>query len=613
LIAALVSLGNRSVKPTIHAATPTPASHDAPTIDAKQIQTASQSCSISAAPQCWQMALVEGSTPELSAEIQQLLRSRLRIAALLLALGFGLFFIRGVFLVDFSRPADVVLWALNGTVAAMLAVFGAGLCRRCPMTSRKLRWMELVVFGLPAVYFLTAGIMWMTALHWAGVAGDLYTSPTAFQKIPASQPDTTASTSTGQPQAHVAAQIRLTESPCLPWIMLIFVYAMYIPNTWWRAAVIIGILAAIPIISNLIAILLSEPFSQVLTWDGWVGIVLVMTLTAVTGVFGVDTIGRLRSEAFAARQLGQYRLTELIGSGGMGEVYLAEHQMMKRPVAIKVIRPNRANDPGALARFEREVRATSRLSHWNTIEIFDYGRTADGTFYYVMEYLPGLSIAELVERHGPLAPERAVYLLQQTCDALGEAHALGLIHRDIKPGNLFAAERGGHYDVAKLLDFGLAKRMISTSDESVQLTGEGSITGSPLYMAPEQATGGEPDARSDVYSLGAVAYYMLTGRPPFPGENAIKVMIAQASEPVTPPSMYRPEIPRDLEAIVLRCLAKSPAERFQDTASLAAALAGCECTARWSRQAAAKWWRDLDRPTPQGDDAKVALEAAAMA
>jgi serine/threonine-protein kinase len=454
----------------------------------------------------------------------------------------------------------------------------------------------------------------MVALHLAEVTGELATSPTVFhmEKAPGSRPDTLASTNTTELHEHVAAQIRLTESPSLPWIMLIFVYAMYIPNTWWRAAVIIGILAAIPIISNLTAILLSEPLSHVLTWDGWVGIFLVMSLTAVTGVFGVDTIGRLRSEAFAARQLGQYRLTQLIGSGGMGEVYLAEHQMMKRPVAIKVIRPNRANDPGALARFEREVRATSRLSHWNTIEIFDYGRTADGTFYYVMEYLPGLSIAELVEKHGPLAPERAVYLLQQTCDALGEAHALGLIHRDIKPGNIFAAERGGHYDVAKLLDFGLAKRMISTTDESVQLTGEGSITGSPLYMAPEQATGGEPDARSDVYSVGAVAYYMLTGRPPFPGDNAIKVMIAQASEPVTAPSVYRPEIPADLEAIVLRCLEKSPSERFQDTASLAAALAECECAGRWSREAATRWWRELNRATPPTIDTSASLEPAAV-
>ena len=203
-----------------------------------------------------------------------------------------------------------------------------------------------------------------------------------------------------------------------------------------------------------------------------------------------------------------------------------------------------------------------------------------------MEYLPGLSIADLVERHGPLPPERAIFLLQQTCDALGEAHALGLIHRDIKPGNLFAAERGGHYDVAKLLDFGLAKRMIATATESVQLTGEGSITGSPLYMAPEQATGGEPDARSDIYSLGAVAYYMLTGQPPFPGDNAIKVMIAHASQDLTPPSTIRSDVPADFEAVILRCLAKDPRDRFQSTTALADSLASCECAGRWSRDLA---------------------------
>lgn len=531
------------------------------------------------------MALVEGSTPELSAEIQCLLRSRLRTAALLLALGFGLFFARGIFLLPYPQIEDFILWVLNGGVFALLSVLGSGLCRSCPITTRKLRALELVVFGLPAVYFLVGGIVTLISLHRTA------TEPT---------------------DVLVAGQLRLTESPSLPWLMLIFVYAMYIPNTWRRATAIIGILASLPVLTAMVGLVVSEPVVRFFTWNGLIGLVLVMGLCAFVCVWGVHTIGVLRSEAFQARQLGQYRLTQLIGSGGMGEVYLAEHQMMKRPVAIKVIRPHRAHDPGALARFEREVRATSRLSHWNTIEIFDYGRTADGTFYYVMEYLPGLSIAELVDRHGPLAPERAVYLLQQTCDALAEAHALGLIHRDIKPGNLFAAQRGGHYDVAKLLDFGLAKRTISAT-ESIQLTGEGSVTGSPLFMAPEQATGGEPDARSDIYSIGAVAYFMLTGRPPFAFDNAIKVMIAHASEPVTPPSVHRPDVPSDLEAIIMRSLAKSPAERFQDTASLAAALSACECSGRWSRHEAAQWWAGLDRPAPPAERPAKLLEPAALA
>ena len=186
---------------------------------------------------------------------------------------------------------------------------------------------------------------------------------------------------------------------------------------------------------------------------------LMLGLAVVTSVYGTHMVGSLRREAFEARRLGQYRLLRLIGSGGMGDVYLAEHQLMKRPCAIKVIRPSKADDPQALARFEREVHATAQLSHWNSVEIFDYGRAEDGTFYYVMEYLPGLSLAQLVERYGPLPPARVVYLLAQVCDALAEAHAAGLIHRDIKPGNIFAAVRGGQYDVAKLLDFGLAKPM----------------------------------------------------------------------------------------------------------------------------------------------------------
>ena len=262
----------------------------------------------------------------------------------------------------------------------------------------------------------------------------------------------------------------------------------------------------------------------------------------------------------------------------MGEVYLAEHQLLKRPCAVKLIRPGDATDPRALERFEREVRLTATLSHPNTVEIYDYGRAEDGTYYYVMEYLPGLSLAELVERHGPLPPGRVVYLLRQVCGALREAHAAGLIHRDIKPSNIFAARRGGMDDVAKLLDFGLV--LPAATVRAAHLSGEGQILGTPLFMSPEQATGGrELDERSDIYSLGAVAYYLLTGRPPFDGEDGIAVMIAHARDPVVPPSRVRAGIPEDLERVVLRCLAKDPAERFPDAESLERALARCACAA----------------------------------
>src|SRR5262249_37677439 len=193
---------------------------------------------------------------------------------------------------------------------------------------------------------------------------------------------------------------------------------------------------------------------------------------------------------------GQYGLVEPLGKGGMGEVYLAEHRMLKRPCAVKLIRPEQAGDPHVLARFEREVQMTARLSHWNTVEIYDYGRAEDGTFFYVMEYLPGLSLDDLLQRYGPLPAERVIHILRQACQGLREAHSIGLIHRDIKPGNIFAAQRGGLFDVVKLLDFGLVKPVAEIS--AARLTQEGGISGTPLFMSPEQARGlNELDGRSD--------------------------------------------------------------------------------------------------------------------
>ena len=302
--------------------------------------------------------------------------------------------------------------------------------------------------------------------------------------------------------------------PPLPfWLLLIFTYGMFIPNTWRRAAVVIGAMALAPVL--LVAgMMLAYP--QVADSDDRcrhhaAGAGAARSRPSRPCV-GTHLINTLRREVFEAKQLGQYRLVKPLGAGGMGEVYLAEHRMLKRPCAIKLIHPDRAGDPHVLARFEREVRMTARLSHWNTVEIFDYGRTDDGTFFYVMEYLPGLSLEDLLERHGPLPAERVVHFLRQTCQGLREAHEVGLIHRDIKPGNIFAAQRGGLYDVVKLLDFGLVKPV--GENHSARLSQEGGISGTPLFMSPEQARGlGDLDARSDIYSLGAVAY-ALADRPP---------------------------------------------------------------------------------------------------
>jgi serine/threonine-protein kinase len=315
-----------------------------------------------------------------------------------------------------------------------------------------------------------------------------------------------------------------------------------------------------------------------------------LTLAAISA-FGAHTISRLRQQVVEARQLGQYRLGRRIGSGGMGDVYLAEHQLLKRPCAVKLIRPGELLKSGTVKRFEREVRINATLSHPNIVEIFDYGRTEDGVYYYVMEYLPGLSLAELVARHGPLPPERAVYLLRQVCLALHEAHDAGVIHRDIKPSNIFAARRGGRNDVAKLLDFGLVQP--TTTQLSADPSREGQIIGTPLYVSPEQAMGERKlDARSDIYSLGAVAYFLLTGRPPFDESSAIAALIAHARDQPVPPSRFRDDLPEDLERVVMRCLAKAPADRYPDAEGLELALGECACAGKWDKYQAGRWWRD---------------------
>jgi len=511
---------------------------------------------------CCKVAMCEGSSPHLSKETRSLLRSRLRAAALMLATGFGVFFLRQLFLVNYSSPSELFLLIFHGLTTVVLLSVGGRLCQKCTFPLSTLRIAELIIFGVPMLYFI--------AKQWLAIVSGV--------------PFLTGITA--------------------PWMLLILTYSLFIPNSWQRAAWILGTFATTPTIFCLVALFAMPEYSKVATAYDISTVFMTMTLAAFIGTWGVHTINRLRREAFEARQLGQYRLKRLLGAGGMGEVHLAEHQLMKRPVAIKLIKPGIAADPTALARFHREVQATAKLTHWNTVEIFDYGHTADGTFYYVMEYLPGKSLAELVEQHGPMAPARVVALLEQVCEALAEAHKLGLIHRDIKPGNIFAAERGGVFDVAKLLDFGLAKPLVAAND--MNLTQQGAITGSPLFMSPEQATGeAAADARSDIYAVGCVAYYMLTGHPPFEETNAVKVLLAHAQKQATPPSQLQPGIPVDLESIVIKCLQKNPADRFSNVAALSAALIASSVHGQWTRDDAERWWQ-----TNGGVDRDGILEAA---
>jgi serine/threonine-protein kinase len=328
-------------------------------------------------------------------------------------------------------------------------------------------------------------------------------------------------------------------------------------------------------------------------------------VAALVGIFGTHVINAARREAYKARQFGQYRLGKRLGRGGMGEVYQAEHMLLKRPCAIKTIRRERETDVATLAQFEKEVQTTARLTHWNTVEIFDFGYTSDGTFYYVMELLPGMSLEELVDQHDPLPPARVVRLLVQVCDALREAHAIGLVHRDIKPANIFASQRGGIWDVAKLLDFGLVKVRRTVGQDAPERSG--AFSGTPLYMAPEQVkTYEEVDARTDIYALGGVAFFLLTGQPPFTGSSSMEIINAHATRPAVPPSQVNPNVPEDVDQIVVRCLAKRPQERFPNVMALASALATCQCAGQWTSVEAEEWWSKVESSTRQSQE-KAAL------
>jgi serine/threonine-protein kinase len=280
-----------------------------------------------------------------------------------------------------------------------------------------------------------------------------------------------------------------------------------------------------------------------------------------------------------AVRLGQYVLVERLGAGGMGEVHRAEHRLLRRPCAIKLIRPEHAGNADVLRRFEREVQATATLTHPNTIAIYDYGISDDGTFYYVMEYLPGDTLEQLVARDGPMDASRAIHVLRQIAGALHEAHGAGLTHRDIKPGNVMLGERGGVGDVAKLLDFGLVTARQTTGDAGdgaiSGITQMGTILGTPAYMSPEQCAGDQqPGPASDLYSLGALGYFLVTGRSPFEGRAPLQMMLAHLSE--APPSarLLRPELPSAFDALLQRSLAKRPEDRFASAQAMEQALRG---------------------------------------
>lgn len=390
---------------------------------------------------------------------------------------------------------------------------------------------------------------------------------------------------------------------------MLLVYAVYVPSTA-RHTLVVAALMTVPLLGCIFLAFrswnpaLHDPPAAIWRKGGQVGDMAYPATIASTFIWGIavamaagfsQTIYGLRKAIRNIRRLGQYTLEEKLGEGGMGVVYRASHAMLRRPTAIKLLLPDRSGKE-ALARFEREVQRTAMLTHPNTVTVFDYGRTTEGVFYYAMELLEGATLDEIVEIDGPQPEERVIHILEQAAASLAEAHDAGLIHRDVKPGNILVVDRSGIPDLVKVVDFGLVKdvgpRVSGSAAPEAAVTMADAITGTPLYIAPETLTApATVDGRADLYALGAVGYWLLTGTHVFNGETTVEVCAHHLHSPPEPPSArLGTPVAADLEAVLLACLAKRPADRPPSAHVLRERLRACAGAARWTNARASQWW-----------------------
>jgi eukaryotic-like serine/threonine-protein kinase len=367
----------------------------------------------------------------------------------------------------------------------------------------------------------------------------------------------------------------------------VFARALIMPSSGARTA-IACVLTLLPM--TIVGLVLALTVKQDVPGPAFfLGTVLFCVVPGVIATAGSHIIYGLRQKADAAKQLGQYTLDRKIGEGGNGAVYLAHHVMLRRPTAVKLVLPDRVG-VDTLERFEREVQHMSQLTHPNTVAVYDYGRSPDGTFYYAMEYLGGgVDLQQLVSKHGPQPSGRVVQILAQVCGALHEAHTNQLVHRDIKPANIILCERGAVPDVAKVVDYGLVKEFAANTAASTQV-----VLGTPAYLAPEAVT--DPVSvgpAADLYALGAVGYFLLTGKRVFEGKTAVDICIAHVTKPPTPPSQVASQpIDPALESILMKCLAKKAEDRYASARELRSALLDLPAT-DWSVAQARQWWTEF--------------------
>ncbi|HEX7666124.1 MAG TPA: serine/threonine-protein kinase [Polyangiaceae bacterium] len=420
--------------------------------------------------------------------------------------------------------------------------FKAGLLVALPtwLVFSVLDWIAVRWGGAPS-------LAWMWTMRFGFLPIAAWTLWCAFKNPPISAPmlrvvDVVCYGSAAVAIALMAVPYGAIASPYLPGIMMVIIARGAFSAQSWKRALLPNLVMAssFPVVMAIAALVEPSVAQEMERFESrstathdlfFIYGTMVMTLA------GTHYAWTLRRQLFESRSIGRYRLKERIGSGGMGEVWAAYRAGLKRDVALKMLKADAARDETIVARFEREVKATSELSHPNTIRVFDFGVTDDGIFYYAMELLDGETLADLVKRSGPLPCERAAHLVLQAARSLAEAHQNGIVHRDVKPANLFVTRAGGEPDFVKVLDFGIAKQ----DDADVALTTTGEIAGTPKYMAPEVVLGAPATPRADVYGLGAVLYLTLAGRAPFEGENASAIYVAHITEAPPLPSTIRGE------------------------------------------------------------------------
>ena len=385
------------------------------------------------------------------------------------------------------------------------------------------------------------------------------------------------------------------DSRFVSWIgVVILVHAMIAPSTPQRTFIAAVVAASMDPLALGLASLRGIPVPSL---PDIVSLFSPNYICAVIAIVPAMVIHRLGRQIHKARELGSYELVELLGKGGMGEVWRAEHRLLARPAAIKLVRPESLSAPEQpdvdlmLRRFEREAQATAVLASPHTINLYDFGTTSDGSFYYVMELLLGRDLESLVRQFGPMPADRAVFLLRQICHSLAEAHVRGLVHRDIKPANIYNTRMGLEYDFIKVLDFGLVT-FARPGGPSPLMTGDRMTTGTPAYMAPEVVLGAtDIDNRADVYSLGCVAYWLLTGHLVFEADSAMKILMHHVqTPPIAPSKRTELAIPRDLEDLVMSCLEKDPNKRPQRADELWQLAMCCRSCETWDQDAARQWW-----------------------